>query len=108
MAPGSLGVVSDPDDRPAEAHPEALRRVIEALHPTDEENERAERFATNLLETARPLESSPTPEATQPDRDALVAALAAADRRSWRRDLLMAAIGTGFGVIVTLVVSAIR
>ena len=42
-----------------------------------------------------------------PERDRLVAEAAEAKRRSWQRDVLMAAVGVVLGVVATLIVVGI-
>ena len=92
----------------AERGPDDLARLVEALHPTKEEDERAERFAARLLEHPAVAESRPS-SATQvdPQHDELVAAVAAAKRRSWQRDVLMVAVGVVLGIVGTLIVMGI-
>ena len=92
----------------AERGPDDLARLVEALHPTKEEDERAERFAARLLEHPAGAESGPAVAAqTDPEHDRLVAAVAEAKRRAWQRDVLMAAIGGVLGIIATLIVVGI-
>jgi hypothetical protein len=98
-------VAQDADEpETAERGPEDLARLVEALHPSKEEDERAERFAARLLEHPTVADSRPT-SATQADaeRDKLVAAVAEAKRRSWQRDVLMAAVGLVLGIVGTLI-----
>jgi hypothetical protein len=102
--------VAQDTDEPdtAERGPDDLARLVEALHPSKEEDERAERFAARLLE--RPAATEGVPAAASDagsDRAELAAALADANRRAWQRDVLMAAIGAVLGVIGTLIVVAL-
>jgi len=102
-------VAQDADEpETAERGPEDLARLVEALHPSKEEDERAERFAARLLEHPAAAESRPSsaPQA-DPQHDELVAAVAEAKRRSWQRDVVMAAVGVVLGVVGTLIVGAI-
>jgi len=110
-------VAQDADEpEKAERGPDDLARLVEALHPSKEEDERAERFAARLLEQPVAPESAPSPVASSPvsvaddkhdKHDELVGALAEAKRRSWQRDVLMAAIGAVLGVVTTLIVLAL-
>jgi len=107
-------VAQDADEpEKAERGPDDLARLVEALHPSKEEDERAERFAARLLEQPVAPESASSPVASSPvsvaddTHDELVAALAEAKRRSWQRDVLMAAIGAVLGVVTTLIVLAL-
>ncbi|MFL5647243.1 MAG: hypothetical protein ACJ776_02500 [Chloroflexota bacterium] len=91
-----------------ERGPDDLARLVEALHPSKEEDERAERFAARLLEQPAVPESAPSSASTaDPEHDRLVAALVEAKRRSWQRDVLMAAIGAILGIVGTLIVVAL-
>jgi ferric-dicitrate binding protein FerR (iron transport regulator) len=93
-------VTHDDTDRPIdERTPDEVARLIEAIRPTKEEDERAERFAMRLLETPATAEAMPAsriegvaPESHSRRRDILIAALGAA-------------VGLVVGVIVTLVVA---
>jgi hypothetical protein len=102
-------VAQDADEpETAERGPDDLARLVEALHPSKEEDERAERFAARLLEQPAAPESASSPVPVADDKhDQLVAALAEAKRRSWQRDVLMAAIGGVLGVVATLIVVAL-
>jgi hypothetical protein len=107
-------VAQDADEpEKAERGPDDLARLVEALHPSKEEDERAERFAARLLEQPVAPESASSPVASPPvsvaddKHDELVGALAEAKRRSWQRDVLMAAIGAVLGVVTTLIVLAL-
>ena len=92
----------------AERGPDDLARLVEALHPTKEEDERAERFAARLLERPSIAEGGLSSAAqADPERDRLVAEVAEAKRRSWQRDVLMAAVGVVLGVVATLIVVGI-
>ena len=92
----------------AERGPDDLARLVEALHPTKEEDERAERFAARLLERPAVAEGGLSPAVqVDPEHDRLVAEVAEAKRRSWQRDLLMAAIGVVLGIVATLIVVGI-
>jgi hypothetical protein len=102
-------VAQDADEpETVERGPEDLARLVEALHPSKEEDERAERFAARLLEHPAGAESRPSsPPQADPQHDELVAAVAEAKRRSWQRDVLMAAVGVVLGVVATLIVVGI-
>jgi len=102
-------VAQDADEpETAERGPDDLARLVEALHPTKEEDERAERFAARLLEQpAVPDSASSSVSTAEPRHDELVAALAEAKRRSWQRDVLIAAIGAVLGVVATLIIVAL-
>jgi hypothetical protein len=85
-----------------------LARLVEALHPSKEEDERAERFAARLLENPATAESARPAAVTAESRPVEAApAVAAATPRSWQRDVLMAAIGVVIGVVGTLVAVSI-
>ena len=91
----------------AERGPEDLARLVEALHPSKEEDERAERFAARLLERPVVAEGgSSSSSQADVERAELVAALAEAKRRSWQRDVLIAAVGVVLGIVGTLIVVA--
>lgn len=94
---------------PGEHDTADLARLVEALHPSKEEDERAERFAARLLERPPSVtDDAPMPDMrSDPEHDELVAALAEARKRSWRRDALMAAIGAALGAVAALVITAI-
>jgi hypothetical protein len=101
--------VAQDTDEPdtTERSPDDLARLVEALHPSKEEDERAERFAARLLERPAAAESAPAAGSDAgSDQAELTAALGEANRRGWQRDLLMAAIGAILGVIGTLIVVA--
>jgi hypothetical protein len=102
-------VAQDADEpETAERGPEDLARLVEALHPTKEEDERAERFAARLLERPAIAEGGISSAArVDPEHDRLVAEVAEAKRRSWQRDVLMAAVGLVLGIVGTLIVVAI-
>jgi hypothetical protein len=102
-------VSHDGDEREiAERSPEDLARLLEALHPTKEEDERAERFAARLLASPAVVDVTPSPgEAAERQRDVRDPAVADGDRQSWRRDILIAAIGGAIGVVATLIVGAL-
>ena len=86
--------------------PDDLTRLVEALHPTKEEDERAERFAARLLE--RPgVPAAPVPVmevAAVPAAQAAPAVASDVAARTWQRDLVMAAIGVVVGAVGTLII----
>jgi len=91
-------VTHDDAGRPIdERSPDEVARLIEAIRPTKEEDERAERFAMRLLETPA------TPDAIPATRDEMVAA----ESHSRRRDILIAALGAAVGLVVGIVATAI-
>ncbi len=93
-------VTHDDADRPIEERtPDEVARLIEAIRPTREEDERAERFAMRLLETPA------TPETIPSSRDQAVAAEAHSRRRDVMIVALGAAVGLVVGIIATLVVT---
>ena len=99
----------DIDEREtAEQGPEDLTRLVEALHPSKEEDERAERFAARLLESpAAVTAAGPAVAATEAPAQAAPASPSASAPRTWQRDVVVAAIGIAIGVVGTLVVTSL-